>query len=334
MSTQLTEDKILRRLDEARYDTMGIEGIEPVTVEEQPLFDEKTFTEYIQGESAFELDSRVALINQLQSNVYKEAVELSQRLDKPKGVSASGSINESKERRAGYVMSQVAKHAMSGAAKARLQELGESWDPSVPGTNTFQRLFESMKSTGNPTVDVIVYLCNLRLNELVKTDSWLSLLKDQNPTFAVEIEKWDNELAKKQRITFAEVNAMFKLDKAGDKPVSDSYKNNEKAARLTFEQQMSEFVAARAPMIVRIAKLDAPDLHPDTQLLTKFKLDEWEEKWREKYSTAFTEKELKSNISSFRRRQFKSLVFKMRDEEVKRYIEEGAEYKLNFTPSF
>jgi hypothetical protein len=328
------DDLLLRRLDEARFDTMGIEGLEPMSVEEGPLFDKDSFIKYISGESAFELDDRGALINLIKSNVYSDAIGLSQRLDEPKGISSPGSINESKERRAGYIVSQIARHSMSGKAKARITALGDTWDPAAPETKTFQRIFEALISTGNSTIDIIVYLCNFRMNEVVKTDSWLSILKEQNPKFSIVIDKWEDDLALKQKNTFSEVAAMFKLNKSGDKPVSDSFLNSEKAARLTFEQRMNEFVASEAPVIVRIAKLDAPDLDPDTQILTKFVLDEWEEQWREKYSTAFTEKELKSNVSSFRRRQFKSLVYKMRNAEIQKYIEQGDGYKLISTPSF
>jgi hypothetical protein len=65
-----------------------------------------------------------------------------------------------------------------------------------------------------------------------------------------------------------------------------------------------------------------------------FRLEEWEQKWTEKYGDQFLEKELSSNVSSFKRRHVKSLVLKLKEEELRKLKEQGDEYKLISLPCF
>jgi hypothetical protein len=111
--------------------------------------------------------------------------------------------------------------------------------------------------------------------------------------------------------------------------VASSFTSINKPARLEFVKRCKEFVEAEAPMVARIAALGASDLHPDVIMDTKWLLEEWQEKWQEKYAVMFQDRELKSNVASFRRRHFKSLVNKMRDAELAKFKREGVKYRLN-----
>jgi hypothetical protein len=329
--TEKRDPKLSSEIATAKDDVCGVTGLEIVKDEDSgELFNQDQFNDSVRAESKFTLDERGAIKELLSSGTYSSTIELASRLDKPGTISKTAPENETRERRAAYKISQLAKHALSDKIKARIVEKTENWQPTRQGEKTMQNMYAEMIGSGNPTFKIIDKLCDTRLNKQVSTDSWVDLLKARDAEISEELTKWEARSGKYFEEAFDDVCARLEINMAPDaEKVASSFTSINKPARLEFEKRCKEFVEAEAPMVARIAALGASDLHPDVIMDTKWLLEEWQEKWQEKYAVMFQDRELKSNVASFRRRHFKSLVNKMRDAELAKFKREGVKYRLN-----
>jgi hypothetical protein len=327
-------ESLLTRLKESRDDTMGVEGLDANMAEAPTLFTESQLQERMSGEPAFPRDERGALLNLSDGTFYTRANELAQRIDAPPTISTSTAANETREIKAAFKCSQFCKHALSGEARGRVEAMAEGWDPTKVEENRFQRLYQTLISSQNLAITVLDDLCNRRFNELGRTDSWLSTVVERDEKLAEEVEQWNERAERVNREIFDKVSELHGLDKKKDPPRAESFLKEEKAARLLYEQRINAYVREKAPAIVRISKLTQADLNQDEIILMNFRLEEWEQKWTEKYGDQFLEKELSSNVSSFKRRHVKSLVLKLKEEELRKLKEQGDEYKLISLPCF